>query len=417
MTPMDAFTYVVLFIAIYFQVFLYVTLFLHYRRIRDERARGKELLMREKWPTVTVIVPAYNEEKTIGGTIESLLHLDYPKDKLTIMVVSDGSSDRTFEVAQSYIPHGEGRLEVYRKENGGKFSALNFALEKTTSDLVGCLDADSFVTPGALKVIVQYFDEPKTMAVCPSVQIWKAKTILQKIQAIEFLIGALTKKIFTFLGAVYVTPGPFSIYRRSVFQTIGGFKHAFGTEDMEIALRMQSHHMKIETAQDALVYTVAPATFRTLYKQRVRWVSGHLKNTILSYRFMLFRKQYGNLGMLALPLTFITVGTALFFFGYGIYNFGHGVFDMVVRAFYAGIHWGTPTFEWFFVGSGMKRILIYNMLMLTFIYLFLSSRLTHRRFHLQGGMLYFVFMYGLIAPLWLAKSLWNLLTAKEAPWR
>jgi cellulose synthase/poly-beta-1,6-N-acetylglucosamine synthase-like glycosyltransferase len=255
------------------------------------------------------------------------------------------------------------------------------------------------------------------MAVCPSVQIWKAKTVLQKIQAIEFLIGALTKKIFTFLGAVYVTPGPFSIYRRSVFREIGGFRHGFGTEDMEIALRMQSRHMVIETAQDALVYTVAPATFRALYSQRVRWVTGHLKNTILSYRFMVFRKRYGNLGMLALPLTFLSVATAFFFFGYGIVNMGGTLIDAAVRVFYTGIHFGAPTFEWFFVGSGMKRVLIYYIIMLMVIYLFLSLRLTHRSFRLQRGMIYFLLMYGLIAPIWLAKSVLNLLRAKEAPWR
>lgn len=414
MTSIDIITYIVMFIAVYFQVFLFVTLIGKYHRIRDERSLQSTMDKRGSWPKVTVVVPAYNEEKTIGGTLDSLLALEYPKDSLEIMVVSDGSTDGTARVARTYT---DSRISVYEKENGGKFTALNFAIAKSTSDFIGCLDADSFVTPRALKIIMTYFDRKEVMAVCPSVQIWKAKSVLQKIQATEFLIGALTKKLFTFLGAVYVTPGPFSIYRASVFKKLGGFEHAYSTEDMEMALRMQSHHMVIETAHDALVYTIAPPTLRTLYKQRVRWVSGHLKNTILSYRFMLFKKQYGNLGMLALPLTFISVITALFFFSYSIYSLGRYLFETAMRMFYAGIHLGAPTFEWFFFGSDTKRLIIYYMVALTIIYLFLSSRLTNRKVVVSRGMFYFLFMYGIIAPLWLGKSVWNLLRAKEAPWR
>jgi biofilm PGA synthesis N-glycosyltransferase PgaC len=414
MTPMDIITYSVMFISLYFQVFLFVTLIQKYEHIREERSRGDKERGRSSWASVSIIVPAYNEEKTVGKTLDSLLALDYPPEKLNIVVVSDGSTDKTVEVARGYT---DPRITVYEKENGGKYTALNYAIERTKTDFVGCLDADSFVTPQALKIIMLYFDKKDVMAVCPSVQIWKAEKFLQKIQATEFLIGALTKKIFTFLGAVYVTPGPFSIYRRTVFETLGGFRYGYSTEDMEMALRMQSHHMVIETAQDALVYTIAPSSFIALYKQRVRWVSGHLKNTMLSYRFMLFKRSYGNLGMLALPFAFLSVLTAVFFFGYSIYTFGNYLTDTVVRIFYMGINWSAPTFEWFFIGSGVKRVLIYYMMVLLFIYLFLASRLTHRRFRVSRGMVYFFFMYGIIAPLWLGKSVWNLLRAKEAPWR
>lgn len=411
---MDIVTYSVLFISLYFQVFLFVTLIQKYDRIRGERSRHGEVVRRSSWPSATIIVPAFNEERTIGKTLESLLALDYPPEKLQIVVVSDGSTDKTADIARTY---SDKRITVYEKENGGKFTALNYAIERIKTDFIGCLDADSFVTPQALKIIMLYFDRKEVMAVCPSVQIWKAQKFLQKIQATEFLIGALTKKIFTFLGAVYVTPGPFSIYRRTVFEKIGGFRHGYSTEDMEMALRMQSHHMIIETAQDALVYTVAPASLYALYKQRVRWVSGHLKNTILSYRFILFKRTYGHLGMLTLPFAFVSVITAIFFFGYSIYTFGNYITDIVVRVFYMGIHWSAPTFEWFFIGSGVKRVLIYYMVVLLIIYLILASRLTHRRFRVSTGMVYFFFMYGIIAPFWLGKSLWNLLRAKEAPWR
>jgi len=414
-TIINILVYIFLFIAVYFQTFLFVTLLDKGEEIRRERKRMAETLdKRTFWPSVTIIVPAYNEERTLAGTITSLLALEYPKEKLSILVINDGSTDTTSEVARAFTDE---RVHVIDKENGGKWTAMNFAIEKSTSELIGCLDADSFVDSKALSYMIPYFDDSAVMAVCPSVQIWKPVNILERIQATEYMIGALVKKIFTFMDAVYVTPGPFSIYRKTVFEKIGGFRHGFSTEDMEMALRMQAAHMDIETAHDALVYTVAPKTLRALYRQRVRWVSGHLKNTALTYRFMLLRKRYGHLGMFTLPFAIISVVTALFFASYGLVNVGNALYEKYVIIQAAGLHLSFPSFEWFFVASDMKRLIIYYMLTSTVMLLLLSSRLTHRHFQFTRSMFYFIVMYGLIAPLWLATSVWNLIRAKEAPWR
>ena len=95
------------------------------------------------------------------------------------------------------------------------------------------------------------------------------------------------------VNAIHVTPGPFSIFRKEVFDKIGKYKHAHTTEDIEIALRMQKHHMKIENAPDAYVYTNTPKTVKSLYKQRKRWIYGFIQNA-LDYRGLFFKKKYGT---------------------------------------------------------------------------------------------------------------------------
>ena len=121
-------------------------------------------------------------EKTIAKTVKSLLNLDYPKDKLELMVIDDGSTDKTYEKARQFAKAG---VKVFTKKNAGKAAALNFALKKSTGDFFGALDADSFVNSNALKKMIGHFKDPKIMAVTPSLKVYNPKTILQKIQYIE----------------------------------------------------------------------------------------------------------------------------------------------------------------------------------------------------------------------------------------
>lgn len=108
------------------------------------------------------------------------------------------------------------------------------------------------------------------------------------------------------MHAIHIAPGPFSFFRREVFDTIGIYKHAHNTEDMEIAMRMQKHGLKIAHAPRAVVYTSSPNTIKKLYKQRVRWVSGFLGN-LMDYRRMLFNKKHGDLGLIVLPMALLSI--------------------------------------------------------------------------------------------------------------
>src|SRR3989344_7550140 len=117
-----------------------------------------------KYYNVDVFIPAYNEEENIEKTIQSVLDLDYPKEKLKIVVIDDGSTDSTYNIAKRFEKQG---VIVYTKKNGGKASALNYAIKRSKADIVFSLDADSFVGKDNLKKMIGYFDNPKVMAVTP----------------------------------------------------------------------------------------------------------------------------------------------------------------------------------------------------------------------------------------------------------
>ncbi len=163
--------YIILYISCYFGLFTSILFFLAFFENRD--ALKNPAL--KHFPKVTVAIPAYNEEKTIAATIDSVLALDYPKEKLEIIVVDDGSTDNTLQIIKQYGGKG---VKIFHKENGGKGSALNFALAKANGEFFTCLDADSFVDPDCLKKMLGYFENKQVMAVTPSLKIWNPRGTL-----------------------------------------------------------------------------------------------------------------------------------------------------------------------------------------------------------------------------------------------
>src|SRR3989344_6522042 len=295
-----------IFISLFFEVFLLIT----YLEVREELILEKNIDKNiKRFPTVTVIVPCFNEEKTLTMTMWSLLNLDYPKDKLSIIAVDDGSVDRTLFELNKFESYQQ--VTVLSKENGGKHTALNLALEKVKSDLVGCLDADSFVNPEALKKIVPFFEDQSTMAVTPSVKVFEPRSVLQYVQKIEYSWGIFLRRMLSSINALYVTPGPFSFFRTQVFQELGGYSHGHQTEDLEMALRLQKNNYKIVNSHGAHVYTSAPLKFPALYKQRVRWTYGFLNN-VIDYREMFFNKKYGHIGLFILPIATSSIFSTLY---------------------------------------------------------------------------------------------------------
>jgi peptidoglycan-N-acetylglucosamine deacetylase len=174
--------YASLFISLFFEVFLLIT----YLEVRSDIKSEEEMLKRDlsHFPSVTIVVPSFNEAETVGATISSLLALDYPKDKLHLILVDDGSTDETLKTLKTF--EGNSQIKVFTKPNGGKHTAVNLALKHVETELVGCLDADSFVTAEALKRIVPYFNNPTVMAVTPSIKVFEPKNILQYIQKTEY---------------------------------------------------------------------------------------------------------------------------------------------------------------------------------------------------------------------------------------
>ncbi|MBP6926541.1 MAG: glycosyltransferase family 2 protein [Candidatus Pacebacteria bacterium] len=400
------------FLSIYVQIFLLIT-FIERRKEIKYRTGPIDL---KTYPSVTVIVPCWNEEKTIGGTIDSLLALDYPADKVNIILVDDGSTDNTWHVMQHYIGHPQ--ITAYQKENGGKHTAMNLGIEKATTSFLGCLDADSFVDPQALKRIMTYFDNQEVMAVAPAIIVTKPKNIIQRIQKIEYNWAIYTKKMLGLNNAIHVAPGPFSIFRTEVFAKIGNFRSAHNTEDMEIAYRMQANHMKIEHANDAFVYTVTPNTIKKLYKQRLRWIYGFIQNTI-DYRRLLFKKEFGNFAFFTVPSGVLSVISVCFIFFFSIYKLFNFIVEQTIRITTVGISlsWPQHVFDPFYFNTQAINIIIMTLYMTVIIAMLIGSRMAEGRPKFSLNYLWFFAIYSVIAPLWLLKAVYNTIFAKKTAWR
>ncbi len=409
----EVLTHVMLFIALYVEVFFLITYF----EIKEKDKKEAQTLsvLTGKLPTVSVIVPVWNEEKTVLKTIFSLLKLDYPKDKLSIFIVDDGSTDNTWKVVQRFVRNKQ--VKLLRKENGGKHTALNYALEFINTDLVGCLDADSFVHPQALKrIVARFLKEKDVMAVTPSVKIFNPKGILGMVQKSEYMFGIFLRRVFAHLDAIYITPGPFSIFRRQVFREIGGYRKAHNTEDMEIAMRMQKNRMRISNAHDAFIYTVAPTSLYRLYKQRLRWVYGFLKNAI-DYRDMFFKPQYGHLGVTVLPAAGFSVFSTMFFFGSTILKWLDLGLTKIREIAEVGIVFNGFNFDLFYFNTNM--IVFVSLVAITgTLFIIVTSRgLAEEKTKFGIDSILFLMLYTMIAPLWMTRAIYNVVFAKTTKWR
>lgn len=270
--------------------------------------KKKELLFEDKeLPKVSVIIPVYNEEKTIERTLNSILASDYPKNKFEIIVVNDGSTDRSLEIIKKFEKK---EVKVYSKKNGGKASALNFGLTKCKGEIFFSMDADTIVESYSLKSMVRYFKDKDVMCVSPAIVTNKPKNIWQRIQHIEYLLGVFLRKTFAFLNAVHITPGAFSAYRKSFVDRYGGYKEDNITEDLELTLRIQSHGYRIENDSAAPAYTNSPRTFLHLLKQRRRWYVGLMKN-LWDYKKIITPK-YGDMGAFVIPIALLSIIFSVF---------------------------------------------------------------------------------------------------------
>ena len=379
----------------------------------EEKLLGKKI---EQFPTVTIIVPCFNEESTLKKTIHSLLNLDYPKSKLTIIAVDDGSIDGTLRELSQFEYHPQ--ISILTKENGGKYTALNLALGQVQSDLVGCLDADSFVNPDALKKIVPFFNDPSTMAVTSAIKVSDPRSVLQYAQKIEYYCSIFIRRILSSMEALYVTPGPFSIFRTRVFGELGGYRHGYQGEDVEIALRMQKHRYKIVNSHGAHVYTTAPMYFGALYKQRVRWVYSFLNNAF-DYREMFFNRKYGHVGLFILPVALSSIFSVIYVALSTIWNGISRALEALTKFQAVGFDWkfSTFSFDWFFLNTSAIPFLTFGTVMLTIIIFYLAIKMVDGKAKLSRGILYYPLLYIFIVPLWSMKAVFNIIFKRQTNWR
>jgi len=417
MTIPELLTYTVIFLAVYVQVFLLVTYFEHYKELK--KLKNEPLPNLSSHPKVAIIVPCWNEEKTVHGTIASILALDYPEDRLEVIAVDDGSTDKTWDELLQYKDHP--RVRIFHKENGGKHTAINFGIANTDADIIGGLDADSFVAPDALRRMIGIFlENPKAMAVTPSLIVDKPKNILQYAQRIEYNMSTYNKKMLSLLNAIHVTPGPFSLFRKEVFQQIGSFRKAHNTEDQELAYRMQENHLGITHCVNAFVYTKSPDTVKKLYVQRLRWIYGFIQNTI-DYKRLIFKREYLNFSFFTLPSGIISIIAVVFLSLVFLYDAILFAIKKITQYSIAGFHHGTIVhlhFNWFYINTQTVSFVTLFLYILLIFSIIMGTRLNKQGHGFDWHILAYILIYSVIAPVWLLKAVWNTIARRGQPaWR
>ena len=253
-------------------------------------------------PWVSVIVPAFNEEVVIETTLRSLLLSDYKN--FEIIVVDDGSTDRTSQIVRERFAT-ESKIQLFTEPNAGKANALNFGLGYATGEIVIALDADTVFAPQAISALAHRFYDPQMGAVAGNAKVGNRINIVTRWQALEYITSQnMDRRAFASLNCITVVPGAVGAWRRDLIDKAGGFTSDTLAEDQDLTLRIRRLGYKIGYEENAIAWTEAPASLRTLAKQRFRWAFGTLQ-CMWKHGDALFRPHYGALGFVAMPNVWI----------------------------------------------------------------------------------------------------------------
>lgn len=263
-------------------------------------------------PQVTVVIPAYNEEGTIGATLRSVLAQTLPPHQ--VIVVDDHSSDRTGEIAASF------GVTVVRtpRNTGTKAQAQNAALPYVTGEIVVFVDADTVLVPDALERLVEPFADPAVAASCSFILPQRVVTPWERGRFVEYLFGlTFAKGIQQKFGTVLVCSGCFSAFRRSVVERYGGFRARTLAEDMDLTWTLHANREKVVYVPGALCLPVEPPTWRVFRAQVDRWARAFFQNVRVHRSTLLRNPRLGLLVAIALvdllvaPLYLATIAWAL----------------------------------------------------------------------------------------------------------
>ncbi len=403
-------TYALLFFSLYFEVFLLLAFVQRRMKVPAPIAP----VTPSRFPSVAIVVPCYNEERTVEATMRSLLALDYPAEKMEIIAVDDGSVDNTLAKLREF--ESDTRIRVISKENGGKHTAMNYGLAHTSAELIGCLDADSVVAKDALLRIVPVFENTQIAAVTPGIHVRDPKTMLQHMQHVEYRLSIFNRFILAALGSAFITPGPFSFFRASVVRELGGWRYAHSTEDMEMALRMQAAGHMIANAPKAVVHTSTPSTLPALFRQRVRWTYGWLRNAV-DYKFIFGNTKYGNLGLLVLPSAIFSIGAGIFFFFRILAESVLMVRDEIARAYFSGIYVPHGGFDLFYVNTSAMIFLVLVSVAMILALIAAGSLIGTGSKRPPAATPLFLVFYSFLVPLWLSAAVVRAVFKTGVRWR
>ncbi len=267
-----------------------------------EKLRPDHTVMPNPPPSVTVLIPAHNEESVIVQTMTSVLFSD-SKD-LRIIVVNDGSADKTGELLEANFSR-EPRVRIIHQVNRGKAVALSVAMSQADTEIVVTIDADTEIEPDAISKLVRHFSDAKVGAVAGNVKVGNRSRWLTRWQALEYVTSQnMEKRAFDLLNCITVVPGALGAWRKKAIEAAGGITADTVAEDADLTIAIRRLGWRVSYDEEAIAWTEAPEKPGQLIRQRFRWTFGTLQS-FWKHGETLLRPKYGTLGWIALPNIFV----------------------------------------------------------------------------------------------------------------
>ncbi|MFJ5308767.1 bifunctional polysaccharide deacetylase/glycosyltransferase family 2 protein [Streptomyces sp. NPDC088350] len=272
----------------------------HYRQRNKRRFSWGPTVTRP----VTVIVPAYNEKECIANTLESLAKSTHP---IEIIVVDDGSSDGTSEIAREAArSFGMDNVRVIRQENAGKPAALNNGVRSASYDIVVMMDGDTVFEPDTVRQLVQPFADPEVGAVAGNAKVGNRNTVIGAWQHIEYVMGFnLDRRMYDLLRCMPTIPGAIGAFRREAVLQVGGMSEDTLAEDTDITIAMHREGWRVVYQEHARAWTEAPASLKQLWSQRYRWSYGTMQALWKHRKSLTDKGPSGRFGRVGMPLVVI----------------------------------------------------------------------------------------------------------------
>ena len=245
-------------------------------RAAGRRRRGVPTL-HDEWPSVSIIVPAFNEAAVIENCVRSIQLTRY--DRYEVVLVDDGSTDNTAQL-MAELAAGDLRIKVLTQVNAGKGAALNLGIRNATGEVLMFVDADCIFTRYTVDKMLQGFEDGRTGAVCGDDRPVDLNRVQTRMLAFISHIGTgMVRRALTMIGCLPIVAGTIRAFPRKVVEETGLFRDDTVGEDLELTLRVHKAGYRVVFAPRAVVYAESPSTIAALWRQRVRWARGLLQTT------------------------------------------------------------------------------------------------------------------------------------------
>src|SRR5947208_1118327 len=248
---------------------------------------------------ISIVMAAYNEGRVIAETLRALLASDY-KGEIEVIVVDDGSRDETASQVK-HVAHVDPRIRLLQQENRGKARALQRGLAAVHHGIVVFIDGDTQCQRDTLPRLLGPFTDERVGAVSGHAKVGNLRTFIARCQALEYTCGFnLDRRAYNRWNCITVVPGAISAIRKGAIEQAGGLSLQTLAEDTDLTLSLHKHRQRIVYVPDAIAWTEAPESVRTLARQRFRWAYGTLQ-CLWKHRDMMFNWNYRALGWFSLP--------------------------------------------------------------------------------------------------------------------